>query len=255
VKSKLIYLLILVMLLTGRNAHSQGKLAFGIDIEPLLCFTDLAPRLDGLERTSPKHWDLFNYRLGLHGDLQLESGPAITTGVDFSRKRFGFVHDQELMNDIVSLWGHSEYYTYSFPLDISYPVYTDTDPFYSIMPFIGISAGQDISDYRNLSRLDQNTEYIYWFDRSDYQKSSFVATARAGVRLRTVIDQLGLIDWHITFASDITRLPVFSYEIITADGTMSYNQKLRMNYISFGMTMHFKSWEIVNGNLLRERYK
>lgn len=242
-----------LFLLISGALRAQSRFAVGVNVEPLLCFTSLNPRLDGLERTSPRNWDLFNYKLGVLVDHEFDVGVALTAGMDFSRKRFGYIHEQTIGEEDVLLWGHSEFYSVGIPLRISYTVYTGKDPYIELQPFAGVSIGKDFSSYRNLTRLDENTGYNFILD--DYEKISDVATGEIGIKLRTIIDQLGLIDWHLSLGSDITSLPVFSYEIIPVGGEVTrYEQKIKMRYISFGMTYYFTTWEVINGSFMKRRY-
>lgn len=251
-KLAIISLCSLFLAITG-NLSSQSRFGIGVNVEPLLCFTGLSPRLDGLERTSPRNWDLFNYKLGVHVDHEFDMGVALTAGLDFSRKRFGYLHEQSINEKAVLLWGHSEFYSVSIPLRFSYTVLTGKDPYFELQPFAGISVGKDFSNYRNLTRLDENTDYQFVIDT--YEEVSDVATGEIGLKVRTIIDQLGLIDWHLTLGSDITSLPLFSYELIP-DGAeaIRFDQKIKMRYISFGMTFYFTTWEVINGSFMKRRY-
>ena len=191
------------------SLKSQSRFGIGVNVEPLLCFTGLHPRLDGLERTSPRNWDLFNYKLGVRVDHEFDMGVALSAGLDFSRKRFGFVHEQLLNEEDVLLWGHSEFYTVGVPLRISYTVMTGKDPYFELQPFAGLSIGKDFSTYRNLTRLDENAGYD--FILGDYEKISDVATSEIGLKFRTIIEQLGLIDWRCNTAAGANPRAADSY--------------------------------------------
>jgi len=233
---------------------AQGKFGIGFTVEPILCFTDLAPRLDAVQQTSPEFQDLFNYSVGLKVNYQLESGLAFTSGFNFSRKRFGFLHKESNSGDEISLWGHSEYHTLELPLRVSYVLVSSSKPFYEIAPFGGLSLGGDFSGYRNLTREDEDFSYTYVFDHENYQKTSFVSTLEAGVLFKTIIEQLGVIHWEVSLATDFTKVPSFDYEVTLNDVPMNYSQKIRMNYISAGMTYYFSTWEVFGGRFMKRSF-
>jgi hypothetical protein len=245
---------VIVLLIASITAVSgQHRLAVGGNIGPTLCFTNLNPRLEGLQRTSPRNWDLFNYHIGANIDFELDAGLAFSSGINFGRKRFGYIHEQTIGEDAVRLWGHSELYTVTVPFEIAYAVLEGKDPYFEILPFLGISAGKDFSNYRNLTRLDENTSYT--FTMQNELEDSYVLSLLGGIKLRTIIEQLGMIDWSLALGSDLTELPSFDYEITSGNAeSESYSQHVKINYISAGMTLYFRSWEIINGNFMRRRY-
>ncbi len=244
----------LLLVIVTLEVSAQGKFGIGFTVESLLCLTDLAPRLDAVQETKPKFQDIFNYSTGLKVDYQLESGLGFTSGLNLSRKRFGFLHEENRSGEEISLWGHSEYHTLELPLHVSFVVISDSDPFYEIAPFAGVSVGADFSSYRNLTRQDANFSYSYFFDNENYTKNSFVTTANAGVYIKSIIKQLGVIHWSVTLSTDLTKLPVFNYEVTYNNSTSTYSQQIRMNYISVGMTYYFSTWEVFNGQLMKRSF-
>ncbi len=245
-----------MLLLAGSSGlvKGQNKFGLGVKLEPVFCFTDLTPRLDGLQRTSPRYWDLVNFGAGFRVDYELESGFAFMSGLDIKRKRFGFVHEETLDDATINLWGHSEFVGVSLPLMVSYTVFTEEDPFYEIAPVAGLSVGRDFSSYRNLTRLDENYDYTYLFDRHGYTRQSMVVTAHAGVMMRTIIDQLGVIHWGVVVSGDLTTLPSFDYEVDTGTFSDSYAQDIRMIYLSLNLTYYFMNYDIFEGRFMRRRY-
>jgi len=246
--------LLLLCISFSQLVSAQGKFGIGFTVEPMMCFTDLSPRLDGDQQTAPRFQDIFNYSTGLKVDYQLESGLAFTSGLNLSRKRFGFQHRESSSGDEISLWGHSEYHTIELPLQVSYVVISNSKPFYEIAPFAGISFGGDFSSYRNLTREDEDFSYTYLFDHNNYQKKSFVSTLKAGMIFKTIISQLGVLHWNITLGTDFTKLPPFDYELILNDVSTTYSQQIRMNYISAGITFYFSTWEIFNGQFMKRSF-
>lgn len=197
---------------------------------------------------------MFNYATGFDIEYQLENGFAIASGFDFGRKRFGFMHEEDHDGAKISLWGHSEYHTVSMPISASFVLFSESDPFFEIAPFVGVSVGRDFSSYRNLTRLDDNFSYSYAFDHENYEKNSFFAAASAGILFKTVIDQLGIMHWGATLTTDLTVLPSFDYNV-TVDGVPSdFSQKIRMNYFSISMTYFFSTWEVFNGQFMRRNF-
>lgn len=244
----------LLLLFSAQAVSAQGRFGIGFTIEPVLCFTDLAPRLKEVQETSPRFQEILNYSSGLKVDYQMANGLAFTSGIDFSRKRFGFLHEESSDGQDISLWGHSEYHTFEVPLIVSYVILSSSKPFYEIAPFAGITFGGDISSYRNLTREDENFSYNYYFDHENYQRSSFVSTVKAGLKIKTIIDQLGVIHWGFTFATDITMLPAFDYQVSYNDVPVNYTQQIRMNYISLGLTYYFTTWEVFNGKFMKRSF-
>ena len=244
----------LLFIFCAQAVSAQGKFGIGFSVEPMICLTDLAPRLDAIQQTIPRFQDVFNYSIGLKVDYQMESGLAFTSGINLSRKRFGFQHKESNSGDEISLWGHSEYHTLELPLQVSYVVISSSKPFYEIAPFAGLSFGEDFSSYRNLTREDENFSYTYLFDHDNYQKTSFVSTISAGLMFKTIINQLGVVHWNITLSTDLTKLPAFEYEIALNEVPMNYSQQIRMNYISAGITYYFSTWEVFNGQFMKRSF-
>lgn len=243
-----------LLTLGAQAVSAQGMFGIGFTVEPMICLTDLAPRLDAASRTAPRFKEVFNYSTGIKVDYQLESGLAFTSGINLSRKRFGFQHKEGTAVDAISLWGHSEYHTLELPLQVSFVVISSSKPFYEIAPFAGLSFGGDFSSYRNLTREDENFSYTYLFDHDNYQKTSFISTIRAGLMFKTIINQLGVIHCNVTLATDLTKLPSFDYEIALNDISTDYSQKIRMNYISAGITYYFSTWEVFNGQFMKRSF-
>ncbi len=244
----------LVMSCLYLSAFGQAKFGIGFTVEPTLCFTDLWPQLEGSQQTSPKFQDVFNYSTSFNVEYQMENGFAIASGFDLSRKRFGFMHEEDHGGEEIALWGHSEYHTVSLPITASFVLVSGSDPFFEIAPVVGVSFGADISSYRNLTRQDENFSYSYVFDHENYQKNSFFAAASAGVVFKTVISQLGVMHWGATLTTDLSVLPSFDYTV-TVDGIPSdFSQQIRMNYFSLSMTYFFSTWEVFNGQLMKRNF-
>lgn len=242
------------ILLEGLHGYGQGDLSLGLKVEPLLSFTGMAPGLEGDVQTSPRQTDFFNYRIGLKGNFEFKFGLGISPGIDFSRSRFGFDHAEEISSEPVSLWGHGENFAYGFPIDISYPVYETSEPSRTIIPFAGVSFRQDFPAYRNMTRLDENSNYTFSFQGVEELDASWISSVRLGVKMRRVLDRMGLLDWHLTMATDFGQLPSFSYEISSEAGSVAYDQPMRMYYLSFGMTLHLMNWELRDGKLIKMMY-
>src|SRR6056297_758484 len=240
-------LAVVLLVVSSVLVKGQSKFALGVQVEPVFCFTDLTPRLDGLQRTSPRYWDLVNFGAGFRVNYELESGFSFTSGLHIKRKRFGFVHEEMLDDAAINLWGHSEFVGVSLPLIDSYTVVTAEDQFYEIAPMAGISVGRDFSSYRNLTRMDENYDYTYLFDRHGYTKQSAVVTAHAGAMMRTIIEQLGVIHWGVVLSADLTTLPSFDYEVETGASTSPYSQDIRMIYLSLNLTYYFMNYEVFDG--------
>ena len=247
-------LAVFLLVVSSALVKGQNKFALGVQVEPVFCFTDLTPRLDGLQRTSPRYWDLVNFGAGFRVDYEMESGFSFTSGLDIKRKRFGFMHEESLDGADINLWGHSEFVGVSLPVMASYTVVTAEDPFYEIAPMAGISVGRDFSSYRNLTRMDENYDYTYLFDRHGYTRRSTVVTAHAGAMMRTIIEQLGVIHWGVVLSADLTTLPSFDYEVDTGASTSPYSQDIRMIYLSLNLTYYFMNYEVFDGRFLRRRY-
>ena len=182
------------------------------------------------------------------------SGLAITSGINFSRKRFGFIHEESNSGNEIFLWGHSEYHTLELPLEVSFVVISSSKPFYELAPYAGLSFGRDFSSYRNLTREDENFSYTYSFDHENYQRNSFVSTVKAGVIFKTIIDQLGVIHWGFSVATDFTKLPSFDYQVSYNDVAVDYSQQIRMNYFTARITYYFSSWEVFNGQFIKRSF-
>jgi len=230
--------LILTIFLQSINGHAQGDLSLGLNVEPLLVFTGLSPGLEGDVQTSPRQTDVFNYRIGLKGNFEFDFGLGISPGIEFSRSRFGFIHEQEINSEPVSLWGHGENYAYGFPIDISYPVYETSEPSRTIIPFAGVLFRQDFSAYRNMTRMDKNSNYTYTFQGSEEVEAPFITSVRLGVKMRRALDRMGLLDWHLTLATDVGQLPSYAYEISSEAGTVGYDQPIRIKRLSRGIILH-----------------
>ncbi len=241
--------------LFAEAVSAQGQFGIGFTVEPLICLTDLAPRLNATQRTAPSFQELINYSTGLKLNYQMESGLAFTSGVNFSRKRFGFVHKESNSGNEIFLWGHSEYHTLELPLEVSFVVISKSKPFYELAPYAGLTFGGDFSSYRNLTREDENFSYTYSFDQENYQRNSFVSTVKAGIIFKTIIDQLGVIHWGLTLATDFTKLPSFDYDVAYNDDVAAnYSQQIRMNYFTARITYYFSTWEVFNGQFMKRNF-
>lgn len=232
----------------------QGRFGIGFSIEPVLCFTDMSPHPDLDEQTRAKFGDLFNYATGFNVEYQLENGLALASGLRFSRKRFGFSHEEGQNSDRISLWGHSEYHSLELPLTASITVVSNSDPFFEVAPILGISLGGDFSSYRNLTRQDENFSYSYEFDQENYTRNSFLFAAHTGVEFKTVIEQLGVMHWGLKFSRDLTKLPPFDYVVTRAGVPEEYTQVISMNYVSLSMIYYFNTWEVFNGKFLKRNF-
>lgn len=244
---------LVIFLILAPGASGQNRLGAGFSISPVVCFTDLAPRLSGDHRTTPDFSDMFNFSTAVHVDYQLDAGPAFTVGGEFGRRRFGFRHDGMIDQVPVNLWGHSEYYTLSMPLQFSYVLYSHSDPYFDVAPYAGAAAGVNLTSYRNISRLDEHYA-DYNIVQSGYRSASLMTGFQAGVNIRTVVDALGLIYWGIGFSSDVIALPSFDYALVSSATTTTFSQKIRMNFISVSMYYYFNTWEVFEGRIMRRRF-
>jgi hypothetical protein len=244
---------LLVLLLSAPVVCGQNRLGTGFSISPVVCFTDLAPRLSGMHSTTPEFSDMFNFSTAMQVDYQLDAGMAFTLGAEFGRRRFGFLHEGEIEQSPVNLWGHSEYYTFSMPLQLSYVVYSHSDPYFDVAPYAGASAGVNLTSYRNITRLDESYDR-YAILRGDYRNGSFMTGLQVGVNVRTIIDQLGLVYWGIGFSSDLVALPSFDYSLVSGDVTESFSQHIRMNLVSLSIYYYFNTWEVFEGRIMRRRF-
>jgi len=246
----------LLLLMTGMLVcsvlNSQDRFGLGFSAGPDVCFTDLTPRLTGDHRTIPEFSDVFNFSTGFAIDYGLESGIGFHLGTTFSRKRFGFVHSGEVNGSPLHLWGHSEYHTFSVPMQFSFIVYTHSDPYFTIAPFAGGFAGINLVSYRNITRLDEN--YLgYQIELFQHDNRKLTAGAELGVNMRTVVDQLGMLQWGISFSREMTPLQPFRYDIESLDGANPFEQELTMNMVSLTVTYFFRTWEIFEGRMMRRR--
>ncbi len=249
-KTVRIYISIFIILLTAGQLEAQSLLGVGVKLEPDFCFTAMSPSMEGTNSTNTPVEDGFNFRIGLNVDYEFDMGLTLGSGVDFSRKQFSF-HHVSSGDPVIDLRAHGEYYTVEVPLNIGFIVFEDTDPYFELSPYIGITGGLNILSYRNLTRMDNNPDYSYTFNPGTAGELSFVSTLSAGIQLRTIIDQLGPMTWQLFVASDITRLPIFSYDIVAGGTPTSYTQQYRLFYVGFGTTLFFRSWDLINGRLNR----
>ncbi|MFZ5940633.1 MAG: hypothetical protein ACOYXB_08670 [Bacteroidota bacterium] len=242
------------MLSVGSFLSGQSNFRIGAGLDPVLCFTSVSSTTEGLKSASARNWEVLNFKGGIKAYYETEALFGISLGAELSRKRFGFLHEEELGGGPVSLLGHSELYGIYFPAEVFITVAWSKEPYFQIAPFAGVAPGWDFSTYRNLTRLDTNYGYSYEFNSHDYPKRSFGTRVYAGLNIRTIINDLGYLEWGLSAGSDIGRFPPFNYSITLDENTWNYSESLGLIYLSVHLTYCFINFEIFDGRFLKRQY-
>jgi len=249
------FLLILPLILLTHLMSGQSRLHIGAGFDPYLSFTTVEALGTPADGVSARNWEPFNFKGGVKILFETNALVGFGLGAEVIRKRFGFIHEEQLGTGPVSLLGHSEMYGVAFPVELYFTVATILDPFVEIAPFVGIAPGWDFSVYRNMTRLDSNFDYSYFIDRRDYEKISFGTRAFAGLTFRSLIRDLGFLEWGLSGGVDLGRFPPFDYTI-TYDGTeTAYSESIGLFYVGIHFTYCFLNYEVYNGRLVKRSYR
>jgi len=249
---RLRYITLLFVLFAAANGYAQSYLRVGGEFDPMLCFTSIGS-LGDFKDASASNREPLNFKGGLKVYYETGNLVGIALGTELSRKRFGFLHEEDIDGGGISLLGHGELFGLYFPAEAYLTLVSSKEPYFELGPYAGIAIGWDYSSYRNLTRQDNNYAYTYDFERHDYEKTSLGTNAYVGLNIRTIINDLGFIEWGLSAGMDIGTFPSFDYSITYDGSTTSYSESLRMIYFSFHLSYCFLNYEIFDGRFLRRR--